>query len=231
MGGGVIDAYLKHRKTTLQFDRTVLGTFLGAELGLQATIDFEGETGFGQFDCLAGHSVSVVVGGMVSGLVTVSPAWPTRLFWGPRKEQRMSDSFELRRFVDAQASVYPQVVEELSRGRKRSHWMWFVFPQIAGLGFSAMAQRFAIESRSEAVAYLAHDVLGPRLIECTRLVMAASERTIGDILGSPDDMKFRSSMTLFDAVSKQEIFAKTIATFYPAGKDSATIEILRTLKD
>ena len=98
----------------------------------------------------------------------------------------MSDSFELRRFVDAQASVYPQVVEELSRGRKRSHWMWFVFPQIAGLGFSAMAQRFAIGSRGEAVAYLAHDVLGPRLIECTRLVMGASERTIGDILRSPD---------------------------------------------
>ena len=115
----------------------------------------------------------------------------------------MSDSFELRRFVDAQASVYPQVVEELSRGRKRSHWMWFVFPQIAGLGFSAMAQRFAIESRGEAVAYLAHDVLGPRLIECTRLVMAASERTIGDILGSPDDLKFQSSMTLFDAADEQ----------------------------
>ena len=107
LGGGVVDAYLKHRKTAFQFDRPVLGTFLGAELGFQATIDFEGETGFGQFDCLAGHSVSVVVGGMVSGLVTVSPAWPARLFWGPRKEQRMSESFELRRFVDAQASVYP----------------------------------------------------------------------------------------------------------------------------
>ena len=106
LGGGVVDAYLKHRKTAFQFDRPVLGTFLGAELGFQATIDFEGETGFGQFDCLAGHSVSVVVGGMVSGLVTVSPAWPTRLFWGPRKEQRTNDSFELRRFVDAQASVY-----------------------------------------------------------------------------------------------------------------------------
>jgi uncharacterized protein (DUF1810 family) len=143
----------------------------------------------------------------------------------------MSDSFNLRRFVDAQASVYPQVVAELSRGRKESHWMWFVFPQLAGLGFSAMAQRFAIESRGEAVAYLAHDVLGPRLIECTRLVMEASERTIDDILGSPDDMKFRSSMTLFDAVSKQKIFAEAIDAFYPAGKDPATIDILRTLKD
>ena len=143
----------------------------------------------------------------------------------------MSDSFNLRRFVDAQASVYPQVVAELSRGRKESHWMWFVFPQLAGLGFSAMAQRFAIESRGEAVAYLAHDVLGPRLIECTRLVMAASERTVDDILGSPDDMKFRSSMTLFDAVSEQKIFAQAIDAFYPAGKDPATIDILRTLKD
>ena len=143
----------------------------------------------------------------------------------------MSDPHHLQRFVEAQDGVYANVRVELAAGRKRSHWMWFIFPQVAGLGFSAMAQRFAIESRAEAVAYLAHDVLGPRLIECTRLVMAASERTIGDILGSPDDMKFRSSMTLFDAVSKQEIFAKTIATFYPAGKDSATIEILRTLKD
>ena len=87
----------------------------------------------------------------------------------------MSDSFDLQRFVDAQAAIYPRVVEELSRGRKQTHWMWFVFPQMAGLGFSAMAQRFAIGSRAEAVAYLEHELLGPRLIECTRLVMAASE--------------------------------------------------------
>ena len=138
----------------------------------------------------------------------------------------MNDSFDLRRFVGAQEPVYRQVVEELSRGRKRTHWMWFVFPQITGLGFSAMAQRFAIGSRAEAVAYLAHDVLGPRLIECTRLVMAASEKTITDILGSPDDMKFRSCMTLFDVISEQEIFAEAIGTFYPDGKDPATVAIL-----
>jgi uncharacterized protein (DUF1810 family) len=143
----------------------------------------------------------------------------------------MSDSFDLRRFVDAQAPVYAQVVEELSHGCKRSHWMWFVFPQLAGLGSSAMAQRFAIGSRGEAVAYLAHDVLGRRLLECTRRVTAASEKTINDILGSPDNMKFRSSMTLFDAVSKQEIFAEAIAMFYPAGKDPATIDILRSLEN
>jgi uncharacterized protein (DUF1810 family) len=140
----------------------------------------------------------------------------------------MNDSFDLQRFVDAQATVYRQVVEELSHGRKRTHWMWFIFPQVAGLGFSAMAQRFAIGSRAEAAAYLDHDLLGPRLVECTRLVMAASEKTITDILGSPDDMKFRSCMTLFDAVSKREIFAKAVATFYPEGKDRATLEILKT---
>jgi uncharacterized protein (DUF1810 family) len=138
----------------------------------------------------------------------------------------MSDPFELQRFVDAQASVYPQVVKELSRGRKQSHWMWFIFPQIVGLGFSSMAQRFAIGSRAEAMAYLTHDVLGPRLVECTRLVVAANARTIIDIMGSPDDLKFRSSMTLFDAVSNQPVFAEAIVTFYPDGKDAATLDIL-----
>jgi uncharacterized protein (DUF1810 family) len=142
-----------------------------------------------------------------------------------------TDPHELQRFIDAQSGVYPQVIEELSAGRKRSHWMWFVFPQVAGLGLSVMAQRFAISSKAEAAAYLAHDILGPRLIECTRLVMATSEKTINDILGSPDDMKFRSSMTLFDAVSKQETFAEAIGTFYPEGKDPATLDILRGLVD
>jgi uncharacterized protein (DUF1810 family) len=142
----------------------------------------------------------------------------------------MGDSFDLRPFVEAQGPVYARVVEELSAGHKRSHWMWFVFPQIAGLGFSAMAQRFAIGSRAEAVAYLAHDVLGPRLLECTNLVMATSEKAINDILGSPDDMKFRSSMTPFDAISEQEIFAEAIAAFYPDGKDLATLAILEKNK-
>jgi uncharacterized protein (DUF1810 family) len=139
----------------------------------------------------------------------------------------VSDSFDLRRFVEAQEPVYGRVVEELSRGRKQSHWMWFVFPQIAGLGFSEMAERFAIGSRAEAVAYLAHDILGPRLLECVGLVMAVSEKTITEILGSPDDIKFRSCMTLFDAVSQQEIFAEAIGVFYEDGKDTATLKILK----
>jgi uncharacterized protein (DUF1810 family) len=91
-----------------------------------------------------------------------------------------------------------------------------------------MAQRFAMGSRAEAVAYLEHDLLRPRLVECTRLVMAASEKRVTDIFGFPDDMKFRSCMTLFDAVSKQEIFAEAIAAFYPDGKDHTTLEILET---
>ena len=140
----------------------------------------------------------------------------------------MNASFDLRSFVDAQAAVYRQVVAELSRGRKQTHWMWFIFPQIAGLGFSTMAQRFAIGSRAEAAAYLEHDLLGPRLVECTRLVVAASEKTIIDILGSPDDIKFRSCMTQFDAVSKQEIFAEAIVAFYPDGRDRATLALLET---
>jgi uncharacterized protein (DUF1810 family) len=139
----------------------------------------------------------------------------------------LSDSFDLQRFVDAQQPVYRHVVEELTRGRKQSHWMWFVFPQIAGLGFSAMAQRFAIVSGAEAEAYLTHDVLGPRLVECTQLVLATSDKTITEILGSPDDIKFRSCMTLFDAVSRQEVFAEAIGAFYPEGKDAATLAILK----
>jgi uncharacterized protein (DUF1810 family) len=155
----------------------VLGTLFGAELSFQASIDFEGETGFSRFYCLAGIRGSVVVGGNVrtgygeSG--TADKAVPIGLW----RSAGMSDSFDLRRFVDAQVAVYRQVVEELSQGRKRTHWMWFVFPQIDGLGFSAMAQRLAIGSRAEAVAYLKHDLLGPRLVECTRFVMAAATRS------------------------------------------------------
>src|SRR6185437_2293602 len=138
----------------------------------------------------------------------------------------MSDPYDLTRFVDAQHAVYSRVIAELSDGRKQSHWMWFIFPQIVGLGFSAMAQRFAIGSREEAVAYLAHHVLGPRLIECTRLVLAVEDRTINDILGSPDDMKFRSCMTLFGAVSDEAIFDEAVTRYCPGGKDRATLTIL-----
>ncbi|WP_237477974.1 DUF1810 domain-containing protein [Lichenibacterium dinghuense] len=109
----------------------------------------------------------------------------------------MDDPHDLQRFIAAQAPVFDAVLAELEAGRKRSHWMWFVFPQVAGLGFSAMAQRYAIRSLDEARAYLAHPVLGERLRRCTGLVLAVEGRGITAILGSPDDVKFRSSMTLF----------------------------------
>lgn len=107
------------------------------------------------------------------------------------------EPFGLQRFVDAQAGVYDTVVAELRDGRKRSHWMWFVFPQLSGLGTSAMAQRFGIASPAEARAYLAHELLGPRLHECAQLINAVRGRSIQEILGRPDNLKLRSSMTLF----------------------------------
>jgi len=138
----------------------------------------------------------------------------------------MTDPFDLERFVEAQAPVYASVVAELRRGRKQSHWMWFIFPQFAGLGLSAMAQRFAIRSREEAVAYLDHGVLGPRLRECSALVNAVEGRTIHDILGSPDDLKFHSSMTLFAAVSREPQFTEAIAKFYGGAPDRKTLSLL-----
>jgi uncharacterized protein (DUF1810 family) len=141
----------------------------------------------------------------------------------------MTDPFDLERFVRAQDPVYGDVLAELSRGRKQSHWMWFAFPQIAGLGESAMSQRYAIASPGEARAYLTHPVLGPRLTECTTLVLGVEGRTIHAILGAPDDAKFRSSMTLFGAVSDRPIFAEAIARYFDGEPDRTTLEILAKL--
>src|ERR1700748_1968409 len=105
----------------------------------------------------------------------------------------------LKRFVDAQDAVYPRVVIELRAGHKQSHWMWFIFPQLRGLGSSPMAERYGIGSREEAEAYISHPVLGPRLRECTEIVNAVQDASIEQILGYPDNLKFRSSMTLFSA--------------------------------
>ena len=138
----------------------------------------------------------------------------------------MTESFDLQRFLNAQSPVYPQVLAELRRGQKQSHWMWFIFPQFAGLGHSAMAQRFAIASRGEAAAYLGHTVLGHRLRECTALVNAVDGRAIREILGTPDDLKFRSSMTLFGAVSTDPEFAAAISKFYGGRPDQATLDLL-----
>ena len=138
----------------------------------------------------------------------------------------MSDRFDLQRFVDAQAKLYTQVTAEHRQGRKESHWMWFIFPQIAGLGHSPTAQRFAIASRDEAAAYAAHDILGPRLMECTKLLLAVPNLSIRQILGSPDDLKFRSSMTLFEAATEHPEFGQAIEKFYFGKRDQATLDIL-----
>jgi uncharacterized protein (DUF1810 family) len=138
-----------------------------------------------------------------------------------------SEEFDLQRFVDAQARIYPDVVEELRAGRKRSHWIWFIFPQIAGLGSSATAARYAISSLDEARAYLGHDVLGPRLRECTQLVNAIEHRSIGEIFGSPDDMKVRSSMTLFaHATGDNRDFVDVLDRYYDGEQDPLTLQRL-----
>ena len=135
-----------------------------------------------------------------------------------------SDPFDLKRFVDAQAPVYRDVVEELRAGRKRSHWMWFVFPQLLGLGGSPMAVRYGISSLEEAAAYLRHKLLGPRLHECTRLVNQVQGRSIGEILGSPDDLKLCSSMTLFArATDDNHDFVALLDKYYDGKQDPLTI--------
>ena len=138
-----------------------------------------------------------------------------------------SDPFDLNRFVEAQAPVYGSVVDELRGGRKRSHWMWFVFPQIRGLGGSPMADRYGISSLEEARAYLRHDVLGPRLHECARLVNQVQGRSVSQIFGAPDNLKLRSSMTLFEIAGPDEpLFAEVLERLYDGSRDEATLRLL-----
>jgi len=135
-----------------------------------------------------------------------------------------SDPFDLQRFVDAQERIYPAVIEELAAGRKRSHWMWFVFPQLRGLGSSPTAVRFGISSADEARAYLAHDVLGTRLRECAGLVCRIDGRSAGQIFGWPDEAKLRSSMTLFARVADDAAdFVAVLAKLYGGREDPATV--------
>ena len=130
----------------------------------------------------------------------------------------------LERFVRAQEPIIDRVMTELRAGHKTSHWMWFVFPQLQGLGHSPMAQRFALCSRAEAEAFLRHPILGPRLRECTRLVNAADGRTIEEIFGHPDDLKFRSSMTLFaHAAPDNRVFADAIEKYFCGEYDPLTL--------
>jgi uncharacterized protein (DUF1810 family) len=135
--------------------------------------------------------------------------------------------YNLQRFVDAQENIYSAVCSELQSGMKRSHWMWFIFPQIAGLGSSPTARYFAISSLDEAKAYLQHAVLGPRLVECTELVNRISGRSVHDIFGSPDDLKFRSSMTLFArAATDNTAFRQALQKYFEGRDDDRTLKLL-----
>jgi uncharacterized protein (DUF1810 family) len=136
----------------------------------------------------------------------------------------MTSTFDLERFVDAQNDQYPQVLRELAAGRKTSHWMWYVFPQIKGLGSSFTAQKYAISSLDEARAYLEHPVLGARLRECTERVLLVQGRSAHAIFGSPDDLKFRSCMTLFSrAAEDPAIFEQALAKYYGGEPDPRTL--------
>lgn len=138
-----------------------------------------------------------------------------------------SDPYGLQRFVEAQDPVIDEVRKELRSGRKRTHWMWFVFPQMEGLGSSQMSQRYAISSRAEAEAYLDHSMLGSRLRECTEIVNGVEGRSANDIFGSPDDLKFRSSMTLFEAVATDPApFSTALDLYYEGEFDPKTLDLL-----
>jgi uncharacterized protein (DUF1810 family) len=137
------------------------------------------------------------------------------------------DVFDLQRFVEAQSGVFEEACAELQRGLKTGHWMWFIFPQIAGLGFSAMSERYAIRSLDEARAYLKHEKLGPRLREVCRIVNGIEGRTAYQIFGSPDDMKLRSSATLFaHATEENAEFVEIIRKYFGGEWDGRTLELL-----
>lgn len=139
----------------------------------------------------------------------------------------MTDPFNLQRFLDAQASVYAGVLDELRAGRKATHWMWFIFPQLKELGRSAIARHYGINSLAEAMAYVEHPVLGQRLLECTGLMLVARSRTALKILGSPDDIKFRSCMTLFMAARPGlSLWQAALDQYFGGEADAATLALL-----
>ena len=136
---------------------------------------------------------------------------------------------DLNRFVQAQAGVYERALAEIRRGEKRSHWIWYIFPQIDGLGFSSMSKRYAIKGLEEAKAYLEHPILGPRLLECAEAVMRVEGRSANEIFGSPDDLKLRSCATLFACVSPPgSVFERVLAKYYGGEQDAKTLRLSGT---
>lgn len=141
----------------------------------------------------------------------------------------MKDAYDLQRFIIAQESTYTTILHELRAGEKRSHWMWYIFPQIDGLGQSVMAKKYAVMSLEEAKAYLQHPLLGSRLRECTELVVYLTGRSAEEIFAYPDNFKFRSSMTLFSAATTEDsIFHKALLTYFEGIPDPLTLRLLKT---
>ena len=143
------------------------------------------------------------------------------------ESREATNPYDLNRFVEAQAGVYDQALAEIRAGRKRSHWMWFIFPQVAGLGFSPTSVHYSIKSRAEAEAYVAHPILGPRLAECAEAALRVEGRSAHDIFGSPDDMKLKSCATLFAALSPAgSPFHRLIDTYFNGNLDEKTLRLL-----
>ena len=142
------------------------------------------------------------------------------------------DPFNLRRFVSAQHGVYGRALAELTKGEKRSHWMWFIFPQVDGLGCSTTTKHYAIKSMDEARQYLAHAVLGPRLVECAETVFGIEGRAACEMFAPPDDMKLRSSMTLFASLAEApDVFRRVLEKYFDGEPDAKTIQALEKLKE
>ena len=142
------------------------------------------------------------------------------------------DPFYLQRFLEAQEGIYHAVLRELRSGQKRTHWMWFIFPQVDGLGMSETSRYYAIKSLAEAQAYLSHPILGVRLRECASILLTLEGRTAHAIFGSPDDRKLQSCMTLFLSTSgESELFGSVLEKYYNGNKDSRTLEILEAWKN
>lgn len=137
------------------------------------------------------------------------------------------DPYGLARFVEAQEDCYPQVLSEIRHGLKRSHWMWYVFPQFDGLGFSPTSRRYSIKSVAEAEEYLRHPILGPRLLECARATLGVEGRSAREMFGSPDDLKLRSSATLFESVSPAgSVFEEVLDRYFGGEPDERTLQLL-----
>ena len=140
----------------------------------------------------------------------------------------MPDDYNLNRFLEAQESTYQTALSEITNGKKRSHWMWYIFPQVAGLGFSETSQYYGIKTIAEAKAYLNHPVLGKRLIEISEVLLTINGKSANQVFGSPDDMKLKSSMTLFAAISDEDsVFNKVLEKYFDGKEDAKTLQLLK----